>query len=57
MVWSNKTTMEFLNLDEKEGLIWIPKDLLHKNSDDFNRIKDQLNVNCSIHDLKKKKIH
>lgn len=59
MEWSNEYTIEFLNLYEKEGLIWNPKDPLHKNrnavSDAWNRIKDQLSVNCSIQDLKKKK--
>lgn len=59
MEWSNDQIFEFLNLYEKEALIWNPKDPLHKNRNSVNdawlRMSNQMSVKCSIKDLKKKK--
>lgn len=58
MEWSNEITAEFLSLYEKKSSIWNPKDPLHKNRnavyDAWIRIKDQLSIDFSIAELKKK---
>lgn len=59
MEWSNEATLEFLSLYEKEQLIWNPKDPAHKNrnfvSDAWIRIKNKMSIECSVHDLERKK--
>jgi len=59
MEWTNELTIEFLDLYEKENLIWDPKDQLHSNrnivSDTWKKIKDSMSIPVDIKELKKKK--
>ena len=59
MEWSNELILEFLDLYEQEPCIWNPKHSLHKvrNSvhDSWKNISQNLSVQYSISDLKKKK--
>lgn len=57
MEWSNELVIEFLDLYEKERIIWDASHKLHKNRNDvhdaWKRIQKQLSVTYSITDLKK----
>jgi len=59
MEWSNELILEFFDLYEQEPCIWNPKHSLHKvrNSvhDSWKNIAQNLSVQYSISDLKKKK--
>ncbi|XP_067215180.1 uncharacterized protein [Linepithema humile] len=57
MEWSNEKTIEFLELYEKETLLWNPKHISHKDrnavNDSWKKIEAILNI--SVKELKKKK--
>lgn len=59
MEWSNDLVIEFLELYEKEPIIWNPRDPNHKNrnciNDAWKRIGDNISVACTTNELKKKK--
>ncbi|KAB0802692.1 hypothetical protein PPYR_04878 [Photinus pyralis] len=59
MEWSNEVTFEFLDLYEREAVIWDPSHAQHKNRNDvydaWKRIQTEFSAQISITDLKKKK--
>ncbi|XP_014271404.1 uncharacterized protein [Halyomorpha halys] len=59
MDWSNEVIFEFLNLYEREPVIWNPLNSGHKDRhkiyDAWKRIQESMSVECSLNDLKKKK--
>jgi len=59
MDWSNETVMEFLELYERESIIWNASDPNHKNRnqvlDAWKRIEIKMGLPYSVADLKKKK--
>lgn len=59
MEWSNELVLEFLDLYQKEDLIWNASHKMHKNRnaiyDAWKRIRDQMSTDCAVEDLKKKK--
>ncbi|KAF6201179.1 hypothetical protein GE061_005626 [Apolygus lucorum] len=59
MEWSEKLTLEFLNLFAKEPIIWDPHHPGHKDRnvvhDGWKRIQNQLSTNYSVAELKKKR--
>ncbi|XP_071056526.1 uncharacterized protein [Onthophagus taurus] len=59
MPWTNEIISECLTLYEKETIIWNPKHEEHKDRnlihDAWIRIQQQLSINCSLTELKKKK--
>ena len=54
MEWSNDLVIEFLELYEKEPIIWNPRDPNHKNrnciNDAWKRIGDNISVACTTND-------
>lgn len=57
MEWSQEETFRFLELFQKENIIWDPKDKYHKNSQKVNDAWERLSVQMGrpSSDLKSKK--
>ncbi|GBM33444.1 hypothetical protein AVEN_55773-1 [Araneus ventricosus] len=57
--WGTETVMEFLNLYQREPVIWNPRHPHHKDReqvyDAWKRIQSRLSVQCSIKGLKKRR--
>ncbi|CAG9772281.1 unnamed protein product [Ceutorhynchus assimilis] len=59
MEWTNDIVLEFLDHYENEPVIWMAKHKDHKNrnavNDAWKRIQDNISVECTMQELKKKK--
>lgn len=59
MEWSNEVIMEFLDLYEREEVIWNPQHGGHKDRnqvyDAWKQIQKDFSLECSLKELKKKK--
>lgn len=59
MEWTNDIVLEFLDFYENEPVIWMAKHKDHKNrnavNDAWKRIQDNISIQCTINELKKKK--
>ena len=63
MAWNNEVTLKFLDIYQKEPIIWDPSHKQHKSRNDvydaWKRIQTEFftecDLECSIEDLKKKR--
>ncbi|KAF2889012.1 hypothetical protein ILUMI_17161, partial [Ignelater luminosus] len=59
MEWTNKAVIQFLEAYQAEPCIWNLQHPDHRNrnkvADAWQRLREDLNFNCSLNDLKKKK--
>ncbi|KAL7644892.1 UNVERIFIED_CONTAM: hypothetical protein RMT77_004709 [Armadillidium vulgare] len=57
--WSNELVLQFLDLYENEPILWNPSHYQHKNREEiydaWKRIRENMNVDFSVYELKKKK--